>query len=431
MTAPLIPDVARAAGTATAVAPTPLGPLERLRAAVRARGRRWLATQALLTLVALAVAAATLPPLLRWLWWGADWRVVATNLRLFTLFRYPPDAAWRPAAALAIVAAAAGLAAGTGGQRGRVLGRVLAMALAVPVALPALAAPLQAGGTTLGDLAGAFAPARGHLAAGLAALGAGWLAARAVARRRPSGVRAAARLSRGAWALALPAALVLLAGRGAAAVPLDRWGGLLLTLVLAAVAIGLSFPLGVLLALGRRSALPLVRGLCTLFIEGVRGLPLITVLFMAALIVPLVVPDAWRPDAVIRAALGLTLFSAAYLAEDVRGGLDAVGHGQVEAARALGLSGVATLRRVVLPQALRSVVPAVVGQFISLLKDTSLVLIVGLTELFGVARSVSNQPAFLGHFAEALLFTAVIYFVLCSGLSTVSRSFEARQGERA
>ncbi len=415
---------------AAAVAPLPPGARDRLRAAVRARGRRWLAAQAALTLLAVALAAATLP-LLRWLWSDADWRVVATNLRLFTLFRYPAEAAWRPAAALAVVAATVGIAAGGGGARGRLLARLLGVSLVVLVALPALAAPLAAAGSTLGALAGAFAPARGYLAGGLAALGAGCLAGRAVARRQPDGPRAAARLGRVAWALVLPLTLALLLGRGDAAVPFGRWGGLLLTLGLAATAIGLSFPLGVLLALGRRSALPLVRVLCTLWIEMVRGLPLVTLLFMAALIVPLVVPDAWRPDTVVRAAVGLTLFSAAYLAEDVRGGLNAVGHGQVEAARALGLSGAATVRLVVLPQALRSVVPAVVGQFISLLKDTSLVVAVGLTELFGVARSVVHQPAFLGRFPEALLFAAVVYFVLCSGLSTVSRSFESRPGERA
>lgn len=221
------------------------------------------------------------------------------------------------------------------------------------------------------------------------------------------------------------ASFVLLRGVGSSVVPMNLWGGLLLTLILAATAIGLSLPLGIVLALGRRSALPLVRWTSVAAIECVRGLPLITILFMASLIVPLALPDAWRPDTVLRAMFGLTLFSAAYVAEDVRGGLNAVGAGQYDAARALGLGSVAMHRLVILPQALRAVVPAIVGQFIALLKDTSLVLILGLTELFGVARSVVNQPEHLGRFREALLFAAVVYFVLCGGLSRVSKAFEA------
>ncbi|MCC7020699.1 MAG: amino acid ABC transporter permease [Ardenticatenales bacterium] len=328
-------------------------------AIVRRHGAWWLAAQAALTILAALLVWWTVPPLLRWLWWTADWSVVTANLRLFILFRYPTEAAWRPALALAMTVAAVGLAV-----------------------------------------------------------------RRAAARQSASGARTLL------WLLgAVLASFVLLRGVGSSVVPMNLWGGLLLTLILAATAIGLSLPLGIVLALGRRSALPLVRWTSVAAIECVRGLPLITILFMASLVVPLALPDAWRPDTVLRAIFGLTLFSAAYVAEDVRGGLNAVGAGQYDAARALGLGSVAMHRLVILPQALRAVVPAIVGQFIALLKDTSLVLILGLTELFGVARSVVNQPEHLGRFREALLFAAVVYFVLCGGLSRVSRSFEMRGRE--
>ena len=170
------------------------------------------------------------------------------------------------------------------------------------------------------------------------------------------------------------------------------WGGLLLTVLLATVGILLSFPLGVLLALGRRSELPVVRGLSTGYIELIRGVPLVTILFMADLILPLFLPGEWRLDRVARAMGGITLFSAAYVAENVRGGLQAIPSGQVEAAQALGLNALQTNLYIVLPQALRSVIPANVGLFISLLKDTTLVTIIGLLELLGIGRAVLAQP---------------------------------------
>lgn len=227
------------------------------------------------------------------------------------------------------------------------------------------------------------------------------------------------------WLLILPAVLALLRGvAGPTVVPAQLWGGLLLTLVLASVSIAASFPLGVLLALGRRSSLPLVHYVCVVYIEVIRGVPLVTVLYMAAIVLPLVLPDGLRPDNVLRAAAGLSFFNAAYIAEDVRGGLAGVGRGQYEAGRALGLSSISLYRIVILPQAIRTVIPSLVGQFISLFKDTSLVIIIGLRELLGIARAVVNQPAYLGLYRETLLFVALIDFVFCFSLSRASRRIE-------
>ncbi|MCC6802612.1 MAG: amino acid ABC transporter permease [Anaerolineae bacterium] len=204
-----------------------------------------------------------------------------------------------------------------------------------------------------------------------------------------------------------------------------RWGGFLLTMLLTIVAILASFPLGVLLALGRRSSLPVVKATCILYIELVRGVPLITVLFMAQLLVPLVNPSLAEVDNVFRAMVGLTLFSAAYLAENVRGGLQAIPHGQEEAAKALGLSGYQVTVLILLPQALRVVIPALVGQAIALFKDTSLVALVGLIDLTGMAQSVVAQAEFIGLQKEVYLFISILYFVFSYLMAWVSRRIEA------
>ncbi|MDZ4765399.1 MAG: amino acid ABC transporter permease [Chloroflexota bacterium] len=205
----------------------------------------------------------------------------------------------------------------------------------------------------------------------------------------------------------------------------NRWGGLLLTMLLTLVSVVASFPLGVLLALGRRSSLPVVKGTCIAFIELVRGVPLITVLFMAQLLVPLVNPALADIENVFRAMVGLTLFSAAYLAENVRGGLQSVAGGQEEAARALGLTGWQITLFVTLPQALRAVIPALVGQFISLFKDTSLVALVGLLDLTGMARSTIAQSEFAGLQSEIFFFTSILYFVFSYIMASISRRIEA------
>ena len=235
------------------------------------------------------------------------------------------------------------------------------------------------------------------------------------------------------WLLSFPLTGVLLRGFSRESpflslVSEDLWGGVLLTFVLAIVGIVASFPLGVLLALGRRSKLPAIKVICTTYIETIRGVPLISVLFMSQLMLPLFLPPELRLSTVLRALTGMTLFSAAYTAENVRGGLAAIPIGQYEAARAVGLNEVLVMGLIVLPQALRAVIPAIVGQFISLFKDTSLVVIVGLLDLLGVAKAVTGQQEFIGLQREVYSFAAVIYFVFCYAMSHASRRLEQALG---
>lgn len=231
------------------------------------------------------------------------------------------------------------------------------------------------------------------------------------------------------WALSFPIVMWLIGGGfGLKPVGSDLWTGLLLTLILAIISIVLSFPLGVLLALGRQSDLPVVRIFSIIYIEVIRGLPLIGILFMAQVMLPLFLPSDWRLDRVVRAIAGLTLFSAAYMAENVRGGLQAVPRGQREAAKALGLNPVLITSLIVLPQALKVAIPSIVGQFIGLFKDTSLLSIFALLELTGIARSILAQPEFLGKYAEVYLFVGAIYWVFCFSMSLASRRLEKQLG---
>lgn len=231
------------------------------------------------------------------------------------------------------------------------------------------------------------------------------------------------------WILSFPIVMWLIGGGfGLKPVSSDLWTGLLLTLILAIVSIALSFPLGILLALGRQSDLPVVRIFSIIYIELIRGLPLIGILFTAQVMLPLFLPSDVRLDRVVRAIAGLTLFSAAYMAENVRGGLQAIPRGQKEAAKALGLNPVLITSLIVLPQALKIAIPAIVGQFIGLFKDTSLLSIFALLELTGIARSILAQPEFLGKYAEVYLFVGVIYWVFCYSMSLASRRLENQLG---
>ena len=236
-----------------------------------------------------------------------------------------------------------------------------------------------------------------------------------------------------AWVASFFIAIVLLRGiEGFSLLPevaTTQWGGLLLTFFLALVGIVASFPLGVLLALGRRSNLPVVSLFSILFIELVRGVPLITLLFMTQIILPLFLPESVRLDRVLRALLAITLFSAAYMAENVRGGLQAVPVTQVEAAKALGLSGFNIMIFIVLPQALRAVIPAIVGQFISLFKDTSLVVIVGLLDIVGIGKSIIlGNVQWVGSQREVYLFIAAVFWVFTYSMSYASRKLEDALG---
>ena len=208
-----------------------------------------------------------------------------------------------------------------------------------------------------------------------------------------------------------------------AEVPSDVWGGLPLTFVLSTVGGAVAFPLAVALALGRRSDLPVIKGLCIAYIEIVRGVPLFTFLFMAAVMFPLFVPQGLTMDKLLRAQVALVMVIAAYVAEVIRGGLQAIPKGQMQAAASLGLPYWPATMFIVLPQAFRVSIPALVNTFIAFFKDTSLVIVIGLFDLLGAARAVIVDPKWVGFGVEVYLFVALVYFVFCFGFrSTASAS---------
>jgi general L-amino acid transport system permease protein len=346
----------------------------------------------------------------QWVFTQARWGVITDNLRLFLIGTYPADEAWRPWLCLAMVSVLAGLSSGTWGGATRVLANWICGG---QLALAALC------------LVSAIGPAAvvALVVSGLSAPIAAVLATRWPIRRQWLFL---------AWLASVPVVVLVLYGipstEALPVVPTNDWSGLLLTLLLAVVSIALSFPMGVLLALGRRSRLPALRLLSTTFIEVVRGVPLVTIIFLADIMLPLFLPGGFRLDRVVRAMGGFTLFTAAYVAENVRGGLQAIPRGQIEAAQSIGLSTVQTNLFVVLPQALRAVIPANVGLFISLLKDTTLVVIVGLLDLLGVGRAVLAQPEWVGSSYEVFGFIAVVFFVLCYTMSRASYRLEAALG---
>ena len=215
-------------------------------------------------------------------------------------------------------------------------------------------------------------------------------------------------------------------GAGLTNVDTRLWGGLFLTLVIAGVGIVLSLPIGVLLALGRRSKLPIVSLLSTIFIEIWRGVPLITVLFMASNMFPLFMPEGVNFDKLIRALIGVMFFSAAYLAEVVRGGLQAMPKGQYEASQAAGLTYWKMMALVILPQSLKMVIPAIIGSFIAIFKDTTLVLIIGLFDFLGIIQFVGTNPDWLGFSHEGYVFAAAVFWIFCFGMSRYSQNLEKK-----
>jgi general L-amino acid transport system permease protein len=228
--------------------------------------------------------------------------------------------------------------------------------------------------------------------------------------------------------------ILLVGGIGLERVPTERWGGLLLTLVVAVTGIVASLPIGIVLALGRRSELPVVRMLSIAFIEGWRGVPLITVLFMSANMLPLFLPDGVTINKLLSALIAVALFSSAYMAEVVRGGLQAIPKGQYEAASAVGLSYWQSMTFIILPQALRLAIPNIVGNFIGLLKDTALVSIIGFFDLLGIIQAGTSDAewstpntAFTGY-----VFAAVVFWAMCFSMSRYAKHMEGvlKAGER-
>lgn len=230
------------------------------------------------------------------------------------------------------------------------------------------------------------------------------------------------------WAIGLGTFFILMGGGwfGLRPVRTSLWGGLPLTLMLAFIGIAAAFPLAILLALGRRSKLPIISNLCVAYIELIRGVPLITLLFMASFMLPLFMPTGVNIESIVRAQVAIILFAAAYLAEVIRGGLQALPKGQYEAAAALGLGYWQTQRLIILPQALKIAIPPIVNTFIGLFKDTSLVAIVGLTDLVLATRQAIGDPEWRAFFIEAYLFIMVIFWIFCFFMSKYSQALERR-----
>ena len=362
----------------------------------------------LLTLGISALLLFMLKRLISWAFTVAKWNVIPANLPLFFVGRFPSDQYWRLWVILGMIAILSGMTWGFLARNSTTLFDkkslitigflgVLAVITPVPIVFRFLLVGLllllvaEAWG---GKIVGNYVPLIGK-----------WLPF--------------------SWFLLLIICVWLIGGGlGLKVVQTNLWGGLMLTLLMSIVSILLSFPLGIILALGRQSSLPIIRILSTIYIEIIRGLPLITILFMGQVLLPLFLPDQVRPDRVLRAIIGLTMFSSAYLAENIRGGLQAIPTGQTEAAKALGLNTPLTIGLIILPQALKISIPAIVGQFISLFQDTTLLSIVGLVELLGMSRSILANPKFLGRYLEVYLFIGILYWIFCYGMSVASQKLE-------
>lgn len=228
------------------------------------------------------------------------------------------------------------------------------------------------------------------------------------------------------WLTALVVMGVLLKGGifGLEHVEIEKWGGLILTLLLSVFGLTAAYPLGVILALGRQSEMPVIKTFCVFYIELIRGVPLISLLFMSSVVFPLFLPEGFSINGILRAQVAIILFTAAYIAEVVRGGLQGMNKGQFEAAHAIGLNYTQTMRLIILPQALKIVIPPSVSILISAFKDTSLVVIIGLYDLLKTTQSVLSEPKWMGSSAEAYIFIALIYFLCCFFMSNYSRKLE-------
>lgn len=361
----------------------------------------------ILTIFAIWLTYAMLKPTFTWVFGVARWEVIPDNLKLFMVGRYPAEYLWRVWLVLYLLAALTGFVWGVWVKGRETAGFVL---LGIPIFLAILPFSTQIRLQILVmDIVGymLFMFGRGN---------------------KPSYNR---------WAIIsllayFPIAIFIIGGVGEtgifARVEPSLWGGLLLTVLLALLGIIFSFPIGVSLALGRQSNLPVVSWICIGFIELVRGVPLITILFMMDLMLPLFLPAEIRIESVIRALVGITFFSAAYMAENVRGGLQSIPNGQREAAHALGLSAFHTMAFIILPQALRAVIPILVSQFIGLLKDTTLVMILSLFDVLGIGKAVLGNPDYIGTTKEVYLFVAALFWVISYGMSYASQRLETALG---
>ncbi len=361
-----------------------------------------------LTLLALWLLYALLKPALEWATTEARWGVIEANLTLFMVGLYPREQIGRVWLAIFLLAALIGLSWGVWKTAAR--GFAL-MALGAGITFILISLYFR------WDVVDEWLIAIGML-----------LLLYVVGRYLPRGNLIAAV----GWFVYFPLVFLLIAGTPYIAtlppVASNLWGGLLLTLLLTVVGNFGALPLGILLALGRRSKLPIIRSFSIGYIELIRGVPLVTILYMASVILPYFLPIGVRPDNVVRAMIGFILFEAAYQAENVRGGLQAIDRGQYEAAHALGLNGAQTTLLIILPQALRAVIPALFNSFISLFKDTSLVAIIGLFDVVRISRSILAQSEWLGTHREVFLFAFLIYWAFNLAFTYGSRRMEEALG---
>jgi general L-amino acid transport system permease protein len=368
---------------------------------------------ALLTVLCLGFIFFALIFSIRWIFVIADWSPVTEPPLLYLVGQYPRGELWRPGLSMLVGAFLIGLSWGVWGRYVKYfaifLGVLLGLLALIPLETPTVTTTMRA--------AFLACPVLIYLGSRIGKL--------PIIKGWHVGVL---------WLIALLFfSLVLLPGMedlpGLPVVPTTAWGGLMITLLLSIGGIVLSFPLGVLLALGRRSSLPVVRMFSILFIEVVRGVPLVTLLFMFSIILVLFLPAESRIDRLIRALLAVVIFSAAYTAENVRGGLQAIPPGQIEAGKAIGLNNFQITTFIVLPQALRLVIPTIVGQFISLFKDTTLVVIVGINDLLGIGNAVLNlKPEYVRLQMEVYLFIAVIFWIFSYFMSSASLQLEKTLG---
>jgi len=367
----------------------------------------------ILTIVSIIFVYWFLRALIGWVMFSADWRPVTQFPILFMVGQYPRELLWRVGLTLAMITFLMGVSWGVWGGLIRSFAITLGSLMGVVALIPF---PMQ--DLTIG--------LRAFFLANIPLLYLGYF----IAKR--SSIKSLYVLI--AWTIAAGLiTLVILPGFAESgmmtAVPTTLWGGFLVTVLLAVGGIVLSFPIGVFLALGRRSTLPVVKGFCISFIEIIRGVPLITILFMFSLILTVFLPTGSRFDRLLRGLIGITIFSAAYMAENIRGGLAAVPLGQVEAAKAVGMNGFQINLFIVLPQALKAVIPTIVGQFISLFKDTTLVIILGINELLGIGRAVINSdPEFVQLQLEVYFFIAILFWVFSYAMSYSSLQLETALG---
>ncbi len=361
-----------------------------------------------LTLLALWLLYIILRPAYEWATTEARWGVIEANLTLFMIGLYPREQIGRIWLTIFLLAGLIGFSWGVWREAAR---GFAFMALGAGLSFILISLYFQ------WNVWNEWALAVGILLAGYG-----------VGRVMPRGPLIAVV----AWFLYFRLVFLVVAGTPYIAtlppVASNLWGGLLLTLLLTIVGNFGALPLGILLALGRRSKLPIIRNFSIGYIELIRGVPLVTILYMASVLLPYFLPIDVRPDNVIRAMIGFILFEAAYQAENVRGGLQAIDRGQYEAASALGLNGAQTTALIILPQALRAVIPALFNSFISLFKDTSLVAIIGLFDVVRISRSILAQSEWLGTHREVFLFAFLIYWLFNMAFTYGSRRLEEAMG---